>query len=295
MKNTHELLEQAATDAKEAYEYNLNLKPHMRMSRAGYPLVSLLLEDFVIPMLPRIAPPYKTERQQTQYDISRTMAQSTGYLFEQVIKQQLEKTLIVKPQYLVSVASMKGSCDMITIDKEKNLVSVVECKALKYSTKQEATTKALCNDGATSYTSQLALYKEGIRYAFPDYRVEAYWMLWCKASASFFKVPFLFSSEDIVNVIESKVRSYNQFKAYFEARDLSNCVDYLRFDTLPLKEPFFSSFSASCPFHFSPWSNVFLDKEGYPFLDSTEVMTTVLETLFSGDKEAIDKLIELTV
>lgn len=296
--NVHDLLLAAGNDAKVAYEYNLDKPNHMRISRVGQPLVSLLLDDFIFPCLPQLPKKPLTELQQNGQTIKRLMAQGTGYYFEQVIIEILKKNpdLKILPQYKVDLGYLSGTCDIVVINEAEARVTVLECKALKYGTKKEACTDALFNDPSTGYLSQLTVYKHALEREYGLYEVQAFWMVWCKASASHFKVAL---SESNVNEaalmldVQAKCEGYKSFKALCEAKDFNGCLSALNLSSLPLRKPYYSGWSAGCSTHYNPWSNLLLDEDGTPWEDAEENLNLMLKVSLENDVQAKEILLQL--
>jgi hypothetical protein len=297
----HDLLLNAGSDAKVAYEYNLGKPNHMRISRVGQPLVSLLLEDFVFSKLPELPKKQLTERQKNQEKVKRVMAQATGYLFEQAVIDILKEqpNLEIKAQHKVNLNNkLTGTCDILAVNTEEARATVIECKALKYNTKKEACYSALFNDSATGYLSQLAVYREAIQQEYGLYDVQAYWMVWCKGSAQLFKVPFEESGYDATTVVATamdKVEAYANFKLMYEAKDSPSLLFALtdRLHTLPLRQPYFSGYSAACSAHYSPWSALLLDVDGVPFDDAKDFLELMLKVSLQNDGQAKETLLQL--
>lgn len=296
----HDLLSCAAFDAEEAYTYNFNKPNHMRISRAGLPLVSMLLEDFVFPSLPEPPKKQMTERKLNAETIKHQMALSSGYVFEQVIVGILKNNqkLIVKPQYKVNTGVLSGTADIITINESEARVTVVECKALKWSTKKEACLNSLFNDNSTGYLTQLALYKHALeqQYTGSGYKVDACWMVFCKASANTFKVPFNKTPDELstlVKAAEDKVYKYNLFKQKFSDKDLNSCLSMLDVSTLPLKDSMYSSFVASCPAHYNDWIDLLVDESGLPWEETYDHLTLMLEAAILDSEQAKETLLNI--
>lgn len=297
--NVHDLLKKAGSDAEAAYSYNLDKPSHMRISRVGQPLVSLLLEDFVFSKLPQLAQKkVLTEAQQNGERVKRTMAQATGYLFEQIVIDLLSQKpdLKIFPQYKVDLGYLSGTCDIVVVNEAEARVTVVECKALKYSTKREACREALFNDAATGYLSQLAVYKHALKQNYSYHEVNATWMVWCKGSASLFKVPFTEANADeaaLMQEVMGKCTAYKNFKLAFESKDIHYCLNFLPLSSLPLKKPFYSGWSATCSAHYSPWASLLVDESGVPWDDYQENLTLMLKVCLSDDVQAKETLLKL--
>lgn len=297
--NVHDLLQSAANDAKVAYEYNLHLPNHMRISRVGQPLVSLLLEDFVFSRLPNIAPvKVLSEKARNQDKVKRTMAQATGYIFEQVVIDILKQNplLEVMPQHRVKLGSLSGTCDILVVNTLEARATVVECKALKYGTKKDACAQALFNDSSTGYLSQLAIYRQAVQQEYGLYDVDAYWMVWCKESASLFKVAFDESGTNY-NELEKealqKCHEYSVFELAAELKNFGYCLNALDLNRLPLKKPYYSGFAPACPIHYSPWSKLLLDEDGQPWEDADENLSLMLKVSLENDGQAAETLLKL--
>lgn len=298
-KQVHELLIEAGMDAEEAYDYNKERTPHMRISRVGYPIVSTLLEDFVFSKLP-VVPDVrvKTEREINSSKVKRLMATGSGYLFEQIVADILRqnKELEVRNQYFVSYGEslrLNGSCDMVAFNHGNSTMTVVECKSLKYGTLKEVKSQALENDSSSGYTSQLAVYIEALKQSFPNWTVNGCWMVWAKASASLFKVPFTLDSELIAKEALEKVRLYSLFASLYEAKNYEACLDMLNLLTLPTKPPVYAYYANSCPAHYSPWCNMLIDEIGEPYDEAKEHLKLMLEYSFTKDLTLAQNLLDL--
>jgi hypothetical protein len=278
MKLTHEILSQAALDSEVAYEYNKDKPPHMRISRAGQPLVSLLLEDFIFPKLPKLPLPTieKTPAKLNGERVKRTMANATGYVFEQVVIDILKENpdVEVLPQVKLNYSNLSGTCDVLLFNKKTKTATVVECKALKHSTKKSCVEESILNDTLTGYITQLAIYKEAVALQHLDYQVKALWMVWAKGSASLFKIDFDSlklpdSSVSYALAAVKKTNDYNAFKVAVAQKDFKFCMDLLDLSTLPAKGyNGYDRLSNTCSIQFNPWSDLLIDLEGYAYTDS---------------------------
>jgi hypothetical protein len=282
MKNVHDYLQLSGLDAEEAYNYNKDLQPHMRISRVGLPLVDTLLTDFVFPKLPVLPQRPKTKERLNADYVKRSMSQATGYLFEQLVIDVLSKEvdLEVRKQIKLEYHNLSGTCDILVFNHKEKKATVVECKALKYGTKKESCVMALFNNDLSGYTSQLAIYKEAAALKFPEYTTDATWMVWAKKSASLFKVPFHVSGADskllAADSVE-KTNNYAKFKSAFEAKDQEACLRFLKVDELPTKNYGFGGYKeAACPMHFNPWSKTLLDEDGLPYDDAETTLALML-------------------
>lgn len=296
--NVHDLLLAAGSDAQIAYEYNLDKPQHMRISRVGQPLVSLLLEDFLFSKLPELPKKPLTEVQENGKKIKALMAQGTGYYFEQVVIEILKKNpnLKIFPQYKVDLGYLSGTCDIVVVNEAEARVTVVECKALKYGTKKEACSEALFNDMSTGYLSQLTVYKHALQQEYGLYEVDACWMVWCKATASHFKVKLQESKvneQELIDLVKMKCMAYKLFASFYNAKDLDQCLNMLNLSSLPLKTPFFSGWSAACSAHYSPWIHLLLDETGVPWEDAEDHLKLMLKVSLENDGQAADSLLQL--
>lgn len=265
LPTSHDILQEAADDAKLAYEENLNRKPTMRASRAGQPLLVLAMEDFIIPKLPTIenSKPAKLEKR-----VSQNISVSMGYLFEKALLKVMRddpsySNLELITQQKLDYKGITGTADLLVKDNEKGTIQVIECKSLNVEQKREAEETKLSVDN-WGYLTQLALYHASANELFPELTVKSAWKVYAKKSGMVFTVPLRVDWKQIVAKAVSRAEAYNTFRQAFEAKDIDGCLDVLLdyYDPLPVKGYYYGRLAASCGFHFNPWSNAILDEDG---------------------------------
>lgn len=283
---THELLQEAANDAKEAYEFNKDREPNMRMSRAGLPLMQLVLEDIVIPKLPK-----RETRTKITSDVSKKMALGNGHLFEKVVGEELRKTFAdtayqVKKQVPLNYNGITGTADFVVSNDERKLHLVVECKSLNIRTLKEAKETKLYTDN-WGYFSQLLLYCAALSQAYPDYTVHGQWEVWAKQSNRKFTTSFDDANADeFLAHINARHKHYQSFKQAFDKQETSTCISILSSfdDPLPVCNFYYGNLANSCGLHYSPWSKIVIDEDGL-MLDNWQQRLKIALAFCFGDSE----------
>lgn len=272
------LISKAAADAQAAKTLNASKESGgIRPSRAGLPLLQIVLEDFILPKLP------KQENTWKQDPFAIAMRLATGYLFESSVKEQL---LIdypgcdVESQPALTITCpngttvINGSADFVVYDHEKKTAVVVECKALKADSVEEVRyQKLLCDNWG--YFTQLTLYIAGVKQQHPSYRVTGVWYVWIKQLEKHTKIKYPATTaaafEQALTVIQQKATMYNDFKQAVADNKLCFAVGQLLRYTEELPEKYFNDgyYKGSCGVHFNRYVSLLLDKRGF-LLDSAE-------------------------
>jgi len=278
----HLTLQGAAEDAKVAYEYNKDKQPSFRASRAGIPLVQLVLEGLVFPSLPRLVPSQQTEAHQRKRRFKSKMAIAVGHLYSKAIGESLVEEhpdCLIHSEVPLTYGDIAGNCDHLVLDHQQKTATVVECKALGGKTITEIKETKLLTD-AWGYHTQLALYVTAVSKDYPDYQVEGQWRVWCKPMETSYTVKFTGDMTRLLKAAVSRSASYfeatmlYQEKRYTELAEL--LTTSLEYDPLPLKGFLYGNRSASCAIHFNPWTAALFDDDGIPFDDFRERLHILL-------------------
>lgn len=282
-QEVHQVLEEAARDAKEAYEYNLDRKPSVRMSRAGLSIVQLFLEDILLPTLPRI----KTVKERKRdWLLTQNMNIGIGHLYSKVVGKGLVRDFPdfehypeAKVSYVKDGYSIPGTCDHLLVSHKQKRIVVVECKAPNTKTKKESEAKVLAE--GWGYPMQLALYIESLKQIYPDYQIEGLWSVWAKGANKSFTIGFPLDSEALATLAITRAKAYCELTNYFENKSVDKLMGELvrlnEEDPMPDKQIFYGNYSASCEFHFSPWSTYLLDDDGFLDLEPESISHKVLQ------------------
>lgn len=287
LPTSHDVLQAAADDAKQAYEENLNRKPSMRASRAGQPLLVLAMEDFIIPKLPNIenSKPVRLEKR-----VSQNISISMGYLFERALLKGMKEDpkftdVEIITQQKFDYYGITGSADVIVRNEKKGTLEVLECKSLNVSKQEEAVDNKLSVDN-WGYLTQLSLYHAAAQELWSDYKVKSNWKVYAKQSGYVFTVPLRFNKK-IVEKALARANVYAAFRQAFEAKDQDQCLDILLdyYDPIPVKGFYYGRISPSCGFHFNPWSSAILDNDGILAEDIESRLNVLLEYAFGSDED----------
>lgn len=288
MVNIHEILRLAAEDSEQAYNDNLNREPSMRMSRAGLPLLQLVMEDFILPKLPSVLPEQPVNSGTLQKSIRREMAISTGFLYEKVVGQHLydeyNGQYEVWSQQKLEYKGITGTADYLLIDHQGNRAIVVECKALDVQSLTEAKENKLLVDN-WGYLTQMCLYLAAVRQKYPEYTVEGQWRLWAKKISKSFTYKYQTTTPDEqTDTALWRAEAYEYFKAHFvkgSSEDLAKFVlKKTNKDHLPLRSFHYGHLTGSCGFHFSPWAAAILDEDGCLLSDADDRLRKLIEYVF---------------
>lgn len=294
------VLRQAYKDAEAAAEYNKDREPSIRPSRAGLPLIQLVLEDIVLPKLPR--PP--AQAWELKSDIyASTMRLSIGHLFEKTVevglRKQYEGTSVeVRTQDVLTLGDIQGSCDILVIDHSNRWACVVECKALKaYSVAEVKEQKLLVDNWG--YLTQLALYVLSVRKQYPSYEVSGCWYTWIKPLEKHMKLTLPMNESQLeqryADVLE-KQQHYLEFKRDFAEGKLSYACGklLLRTEDLPQKINAGSYMKGSCSLHFNRYCQLLTDSKGQLLDNAEDIMLLLTRAAYYGhDSEHAAKVTEL--
>lgn len=292
---SHDILQAAADDARQAYEENLNREPAMRASRAGQPLMVLALEDYIIPKLPKL----ESQREQDRLEkrVGSRISISLGYVFEKALVKEMQEDpkfagVELVTQHKFDYKGITGTADLIIKDPSKSVLQVVECKSLNVAREAEATEQKLYTDN-WGYLTQMSLYHAAATEAYPDYKVKSGWKVYAKQTGYVFTIPLKFQ-EKIVEKALQRTAAYNKFAEAFKTKDIDGCLDILFdfYDPIPLRGFYYGRSCASCGFHFNPWSAAIIDNDGLLRPDSEENLSVLLQCAFEGEDSEYRKLTE---
>jgi hypothetical protein len=294
--SVHETLEQAAADARQAYEDNKDRVPSFRMSTAGLPLLQQVLTNLVFPKLPE---PFECVRNSStlQKQVKREMAIGSGHLYSRVEGKRL---LQEYPDYTyysekrLEWSGIHGTCDHLLVNDAYKRIVVVECKSLGVKSLTEAKETKLLTDN-WGYLTQLCLYMQALVSAYPDYKIEGQWRVWAKGAERSFTHCMVWgeSVQEVADRAGERHTDYQHCYHYWSQADVNNLVrllvDSTCFDPLPLKNHYYGNLTASCALHFSPWSKALLDDDGIPYENLAERLTTLVEVSLgkSDDRKAL--------
>lgn len=276
-QEVHQVLEEAARDAKEAYEYNLDRKPSVRMSRAGLSIVQLFLEDILLPTLPNLK---STKAKKGDWLLTQNMNIGIGHLYSKAIGKGLVRNFPdldyypeAKVSYVKDGYSIEGTCDHLLMSHKQERIMVIECKALNTKTKKESEAKVLAE--GWGYPMQLALYIESLKQLYPGYDIEGVWSVWAKQANKSFTIDFHLDAEALADLAIRRTKAYCDLTRYFANKSVDKVMSELvrlnEEDPMPDKQIFYGNYSASCGFHFNPWAAYLLDDDGFLDLDPDSV------------------------
>lgn len=286
------LLSSAAEVAHASAAYNSETQATIRASRAGLPLLQQFIEDRVVPELPHKEREryYSKKHPDFQYhdpdmnDIQTAISISTGYVFEQVVGACLRKqypNCVVSGNTELDYDGLKGHCDWLTINHTEKIAIVTECKAIKTYSAREAIAEKLMVDNY-GYFSQLSIYLAAVSKLYPDYEVRGEWRVWAKRVDKSYKIDYPGNLELALEVAgEAMVKrsQYQKCVVLWEENQLDELASYLWEVTEELPEKHFKGgfYRASCGFHFSVWSDLFVDKHGFMLDDAPANLLLLLK------------------
>ena len=291
------VLKRAADDAALAKEYNTNREPSIRPSRAGLPLLQLVLEDI---LLPKLLP--ATEKRWYKPDpFASAMRLSTGYLFEKAVEELLlreyeKSTTKLLTQETLTVGDISGSCDMLAVNHELKQAVVIECKALKaYSVDEVKQQKLLCDNWG--YFTQLVLYVLATKVKYPDYNVFGTWYVWMKPLERHTQVMLDLPEVELQQVlteVTTKAQHYHEFKRDFSEGKLSYAVGKLmmRTEDLPQKIRADGYLKGSCSLHFNNYCRLLTNVQGTLLDNAEDTMVLLTRAAYYGNDSEHQK--ELT-
>lgn len=294
------VLKRAAEDAQAAQDYNRDREPSIRPSRAGLPLIQLVLEDIVLPKLPK---PPQQQWQSKADPYAAIMRLSIGHLFEKTVEQLLltqyygTSTQVVT-QEVLSLGDMQGSCDILVIDHAQQWATVVECKALKaYSVAEVKDQKLLCDNWG--YFTQLALYVLAVQQKYPRYQVTGCWYVWIKQLEKHMKLAFPLQGEELQQVltdVQTKTQQYLEFKRDFAEGKLSYACGKLlqRTEDLPQKINGGGYMKGSSSIHFNRYCSLLTNADGTLLDNAEDMMLLLTRAAYYGEGECLTEVIRLT-
>lgn len=301
------LMGKAASEAATAAEYNDTTESTMRASRAGLPLVQQILEDKIIKQLPKRYTNFAYSKKNPNYAyfdpqqsrIQHEMRIATGYLFEQIVWKLLSEAYPgweLSGNLELEYKGLKGHCDFVVIDHKNSLAKIVECKAIKTFSAKEACEQKLLVDNY-GYYSQVSIYMAALKQMFPTYAVEGEWRVWAKRVDQSYLVKYPHTLEEAVAVAEEamvKREHYNRVFELYNKNMIDEAATYLMDKTETLPEKIFSKgyYNASCGLHYSPWSNLIVDKYGFFLDDALDNIKEMMYCAKTKDEAATEKLLK---
>lgn len=302
MDNTlvKEVLANAALEASAASDYNTNREPSMRASRAGLPLLQLVMEDFILPKLDGCGSNY------TPDPYVGAMRIATGYLFEQVVAAglvndypeengwRLLKQIDLELKSPLSAEVISGHADNVLVNDITKQAIVIECKALKaYSVEEVRYDKCLTD--RWGYLTQLVVYTEAVKRMYPTYAVKGIWYVWIKQLEKHTKILLPFTRSDtnafLVDVF-TKADDYKYVKtAIAEQADPSKLAQFVldNSNDLPLKDKSGGYWRGTCGLHFNNYCNLLIYPDGSARDDADEHLTRMIEACY-GSTQAKENL-----
>lgn len=294
------ILLKQASEVATSNEYTTENTPLMRPSNAGYPLFQQVWRLLIEPTFPAFS------SSDTDYGkrLKRIMSICSGHVFERAIEKQLLETYpaheLVKQQKL-TFKYFTGSADFVLLDKNSGSLVVVECKSVNKSTKREIVNeKLLVNNWG--YKTQLSIYteaavemcnQENIRLT----SVVPMWYVWSRTAEKLFivdaskgqtKVDTILCAEAAVGVYEELAT----IKQLFDDGELQKAAA-MAVAELPYDKDFINGYCRGCtPFHFSPFTEVFFDSEGYckPASECQEILIGFLQIAKANTPEIYTQL-----
>lgn len=276
----------AAAEAASSNEYNTDKEPGMRASRAGLPLLQLVMEDLVIPKLAPVTSNYKPD------EFVHTMRIATGYLFEQAVAAHLENAYPASAgwhlynQETFDIAGVSGHADFVLINTITKATIVIECKALKAYSVEEVKYQKLLTDN-WGYLTQMVLYVEAVREQFPGYSVKGIWYVWIKQLEKHTKIVLPLTTSDrecILSEVQAKVKEYDTFKQLVADGRLEKAAQFVFEHTtyLPEKTRSGGYWKGTCALHFNRYSELLVDNTGFMVDDAEENFTRMLYAMHYG-------------
>jgi hypothetical protein len=261
--NAPSLLALAASEAQEAYNYNSSKPKGFRVSRAGLPLLQLFVEDKLLPELP------EKVAKSSQPDLTAAMNIAVGYLFESAVFVKLKQhypNATIHKNFDLQYQGIGGHCDFLVVDNTTKSVLIVECKAIRAFSKQEAEEEKLFLDNY-GYFTQLSLYLAAAKELFPDYSVSGEWHVWAKPKDQSFVIEYpgsVFNAIEVANAAVEKLKHYDVACQLYEQEQFKAAADYIleNTDPLPRKQIKFGTYCGSCSLHFVPVAKLLVDNTG---------------------------------
>jgi hypothetical protein len=225
---------------------------------------------------------------------------ATGYVFEQVTAHSLRQSFEeaeIRPNFELVFRGIKGHCDFLVLNHRAKSALVVECKALRAYTSQEAAEQKLWVDNY-GFLTQLSLYMAAVSELLPSYKVEGEWRVWAKRIDRSYIIGYPGSLSDAVSVANdavAKFRQYEEAVKLFEAGYFQEAARFLirHTEELPIKLPKSGYYVGSCSLHFSPWSALIVDEQGKFVTNLEEHLTLLLRAAKLRDKEDEARLEDL--
>jgi hypothetical protein len=300
-----QILAEAAEEASEANEFNKENAPTIRCSRAGLPLIQQIIEDKIIPKLPRIESNFWKAKENdpssllssNQSQIKFEMAIAQGYLFERVIAWQLQQAFPnaeIKHNVPLSYKKLEGHCDFLVLNHKEKQAIIIECKAIGAFNEKEVKEKVLSDN--YGYFSQLSLYQAAIKEQFPEYEVKGEWRVWSKRQDQALLIPYEFPIKEAIKVANSAVKKaelYDRASRLFEEQKIDELVSFLfNFsEAIPDKKLTKAYYLSTCSFHFSPWSSLLLDEKGYYHKQASNNLRLMIKAAL-GDEKALQIILK---
>jgi hypothetical protein len=250
-------------------------EPPIRPSKSGYTLLSLVLEQLVLPKLPQPATT-SGKRATPAAKLASAMSIGTGYLFEKELVPYLQTlyptyTLVEQPK--LEWQAFRGTADYLLVDLERKHAFVVDAKAFRASTLREIKDRKLTDNW--SYPTQLALYHMAAQEQLgKDVQVDSFWYIWSVPSAKLFVVEQPFNvSEKLAKKAQRRLDLYaavSEALAQGDFKKASEIACAQPSECLLPKGLFFGNLCASTRFHYNAYCDLFYpeaeeeDNEGLP-------------------------------
>lgn len=300
------LMGKAASEAATAAEYNDTTESTMRASRAGLPLVQQILEDKIIKGIPKRYTNFAYSKKNPNFPyfdpqqsrIQHEMRIATGYLFEQIVWKLLSEAhpgCEIGGNLELEYKGLLGHCDFVVLDHANSVAKIVECKAIKVFSAPEAIQQKLFVDNY-GYFTQVSIYMAALKKMFPTYAVTGQWRVWAKRVDQSYLIEYPHPLEQAEAVAEEamvKLEQYNRVYDLYNKNMIDEAATYLMDKTETLPEKIFSKgyYNASCGLHYSPWSNLIVDKYGFFLDDALDNIKEMMYCAKTKDEAATEKLL----
>lgn len=268
-------------------------------SRAGYPLLTQVLELLVLPKLPS---PESAER----LSFNSRMSIAQGYVYESALYDELcDKYGEDNVKYQVPTkygCDLQGTADFVVTTEDE--IIVIDAKAVNVDTKRELLERKIGNDN-WSYRTQLAIYVQAMRVK-EDKRnnesnrrkVRGEWYCWSPGAKKQWVVKL--PNEEVQSLVFGamwRVNELAKIKIAMEDGDFFKAVELAcqRADELILPKSFFYGRPcASTSFHYNPYSELFFyditaddedTDDGFPI--ETELLKQVTLKLMLDGRDGV--------
>lgn len=272
---------QAAADGAKAGDIRKPSTNHLRASRAGLPLVQLVLEDLILPNL-------ETEHNKpAEADMGFHMRIAGGHLYEAVAGYELKsKYKSVANNVSLTWKDIEGHCDYLASNDGKS--HVYECKSLNVYGIKDAEEKVLYDNWG--YFTQLSIYYASVGNNNDHKSCNASWLVWCKRTGKQVEIPYPHSLEYatlMADAAQDKSNDFVHIYSLLKAGEITEAIDNLFSvsEELPERMPHNTSFYNSCGLHFHWSSDLIVDKREGLMLDSAyDNVLTMANAAFALDE-----------